>query len=80
MCTVLLSPFVNPTAVNKYIPYHIISYHISYHIICLHNTLVQNHATFKITHTKLNAALIMTKIVAVLEVKEKWASFTLLTY
>ena len=27
MCTVLLPPGVNPTAVNKYIiPYHIISY------------------------------------------------------
>jgi hypothetical protein len=27
MCTVLLRPAVNPIAVNKYIIYHIISYH-----------------------------------------------------
>jgi len=54
---------------------------VNFNNICLYNALVQNHATFKITNTKFNAALVMTEIIAVLEVKEKWTSVTtLLTY
>ena len=59
MCTVLLPPGVNPTAVNKYIisyqSYHIISYHIyhiisyriiSYHIILYH--IISYHISYRI--------------------------------
>ena len=77
MCTVLLPPGVNTTALKKYIIlYHIIiSYHITYHIIShhiisyhitsyhisYHTTFKNNSVPVKINGTSLNPSPVNTK-------------------
>jgi hypothetical protein len=60
MCTVLLPPGGNPIVVNKYISYHVMSYHIiiiyhimyhiMYHIIYIISYHIMYHITYHMYH------------------------------